>query len=327
MAPRFAAIDALKALGILAILLVHATRPPWHPLAEPLDHWLGHVTRFGVPAFLFASGFLYASRAPVAAHTTRRRLRRILVPYAVASLLVQLARAAAGDSRPSGSLLLEMLLGSTLGPYYYVFVIAVLVACTPLFARLTPRAVGLATLGLVLAHLCVDAATLLPMPLFWHLRSPLTWWAFFALGWLVRLQRHPLARWLAPRRRLAGLALAALITGLAAFIALEPHAPRLWIRSAAWLLTYAVLAWVYIGASGWQRTPRGVLWLSEASYAIYLFHPFVGAALARHTLRLSPAARGLAVGMQWIGSLAGSALLVTAARRVLGARSRGAVGA
>ena len=65
-APRFVEIDALKVAGIVTVVLIHTIRAPWDPAVAPLELWIGHATRFGVPAFLFASGFLYATTSPVA---------------------------------------------------------------------------------------------------------------------------------------------------------------------------------------------------------------------------------------------------------------------
>ena len=60
---RSPTVDAIKVAGIVTIVLIHALRAPWDPGLSPLERWLGHVTRFGVPGFLLASGFLYA-KAP-----------------------------------------------------------------------------------------------------------------------------------------------------------------------------------------------------------------------------------------------------------------------
>ena len=48
---RFAEVDWLKAVGILVVILIHTVRSPWEIGAAPVELWLGHVTRFAVPAF------------------------------------------------------------------------------------------------------------------------------------------------------------------------------------------------------------------------------------------------------------------------------------
>ena len=181
-ARRYPEIDAIKAAGIVTIVLIHALRSPWDAGVSELERWLGHVTRFGVPGFLFASGFLYAG-APADSVTTGRRLRRLLAPYLVASAVAQLWRARAGLPHEGGSLLADLLLASSLGPYYYVLVIALLVLLCPLIARLPLPVLHAATGALVASQWFVDAASVGMLPLYWHLRSPLLWWGYFALGW------------------------------------------------------------------------------------------------------------------------------------------------
>lgn len=320
-------IDALKAAGIATIVLIHAIRSPWDPGVTAVEVWLGHVTRFGVPAFLFASGFLAARETPVPAAETVRRLRRILLPYLVASLGAQLWWALRGGSSETGSVALDLLLGASFGPFYYVFVYVVLVALTPLLARL-PRAAIAALCGLfVAAQWCVDAATLWLLPLFWHLRSPLLWWAFFLLGWWLRLNA---ARVDAFVRRHRGALLGALLPAVAALAALsglEGHAPRLAVRSAAWLGIYAILALLFAVACARPALPRPLRVLSEATYAIYLFHLFFVFGVQA---LWPPAAGALAIGplaLAWAAGLAGPLLLVAGARSLLGARSRDVVGA
>ena len=77
-AERLTEIDALKVAGIVTIVLIHVLRPPWDPALSSLEAWLGHVTRFGVPAFLFASGFLYATATPNPAAIVMKRLRKVV---------------------------------------------------------------------------------------------------------------------------------------------------------------------------------------------------------------------------------------------------------
>lgn len=324
-APRFPGIDGIKVAGIVTVVLIHALPPPWDTSATPLERWLHQVTRFGVPAFLFASGFLYAG-APADLATTRRRLRRILAPYAIASLFAQLWHLAHGEPSPGGSWWIDLLLGSSFGPYYYVFVIALLVALTPGIARL-PRALLYAiTAALLLGQWLVDAAGRGLLEFYWHLRNPLLWWAYFALGWLLRLQQAPLQAWLAPRRGRAVAALAAAVAFLALAGSLEDVLPRLLVRSASWLDVYAMLALLGASAGGLGASPRWLRALSDATYAIYLYHLFFVLAVQQ---LLPLAARGSleAILLPWAAGLAGSFALVAVGRRLLGARARDWLGA
>lgn len=328
MAQRFAEIDALKAIGIVTVVLIHSLRPPWDPAVSELEIWLGHVTRFGVPAFLFASGFLYATRSPIPWAVSARRLRHIAVPYLIASALAQTWRMLVGSATEAGagSLWLDLLLGSSLGPYYYVFVIAGLVLVAPGLARCSPAGVAALAGVLLFAQWCVDAALVWEIPLYWQLRNPLLWWAFFAAGWLARIHLAALSGWLRPRRRSTAVALAIGVSALSAMCTLEGLVPRLWIRSAAWLDVYAILALVYVLASGDARPPRTLRRLSDSAYAIYLFHlffVFAVQAVAPHPWR---GISLVSLAAPWIAGLAGPLLLVAISHRLLGPRARDWIG-
>jgi surface polysaccharide O-acyltransferase-like enzyme len=312
--------------GIVTIVLIHALRAPWDAGISELERWLGQVTRFGVPGFLFASGFLYA-KAPPDAATARRRLRRILVPYAIATVLAQLWRALDGLPFEGGSLLADVLLASSFGPYYYVLVIAVLVALTPAFARLPPPLFYAATGALVASQWFVDVGSFGLMHFYWHLRNPLLWWGYFFLGWVIRLHEDALARWLAPRRGTIAAALAAAVALLTFGGSLGESAPRLLVRSASWLDVYAIVALIGVAASGFSSLPRWMREVSDATYAIYLYHLFFVLAVQKWVPPPHGRAAWDAILLPWAAGLAGSLLVVAVGRRLLGPRARDWLGA
>jgi peptidoglycan/LPS O-acetylase OafA/YrhL len=324
---RYPTVDAIKVAGIVTIVLIHALRPPWDPGLSDVERWLGYVTRFGVPGFLLASGFLYA-KAPADAATTARRLRRILIPYLIASLLAQLWRWWDGTPPESATLLaVDLLLASSFGPYYYVLVIAVLVALTPLIARLPLPLLYAATGGFVASQWFVEAASPWVLDFFWHVRSPLLWWGYFLLGWSLRLNEEALRAFVAPRRR-ALLALAAIAAaGLTLTSSLGGAQPPVWVRTAIWLDVYAILALVALAASGLCATPGWMRTLSDATYTIYLYHLFFVLAVQKWVPAPAGEADLVAIGLPWLAGLAGGVALVAAGRALLGARSRDWLGA
>jgi surface polysaccharide O-acyltransferase-like enzyme len=321
---RFTGIDAIKVAGIVTIVLIHALPPPWDPSATPLERWLHQVTRFGVPGFLLASGFLYAS-GPADLAITRRRLRRILVPYLLASLLAQLWHAAHGVASPTGSLWKDLLFASSFGPYYYVFVIAGLVALTPAIARLPRPALLAATAALLAAQWCVEAAELWPQDFYWHLRNPLLWWAYFAVGWCLRGERARLHAWVAPRRAPLLATLTAAVATLTFLGGEGAGLLRVAWRSASWLAVYAILAWVAVAAGYLGRSPRWLRALSDATYAVYLYHLFFLYA-AQEAFGAHPRGPGSVV-LPFAAGLLGSFAFVALGRRILGARARDWLGA
>ncbi len=325
MTRRYAEIDALKAAGIVAVILIHSMRAELAPSISPLEVWLGHVTRFGVPAFLFASGVLYATRSRVRAGTTGRRLRRILVPYTMASLLAQGWHHGVGLPTTTGSPVTDLLLGASFAPYYYVLEITVLVLVTPLFGRLGGGA--LAGLAVLLPAQWFFAAAVAPDAVhpFWQIRNPLLWWGYFAAGWVVREHHAAIVAWIAPRSRAFVATSGAIVAALA--IASGADGPQIAVRSAAWLNVYAILATLFAATCNRSHSPAPVRYLSDATYAIYLLHLFFVYSVARH-LHMEPGRADLVV----MGTLSGAGLLgslavVAVTRRLLGPRSRDLIGA
>ena len=186
-------IDFMKALGVLAVILIHS-KIGFIQFAEQWEVWMLEVTRFAVPAFLFASGYLYAGR-PADGATTGRRLRRLLVPYLVLSLaVIGLRTALIGPPITPAELVVALLIGDATTFYYYVFVIVSLVVVTPLFQK-CPDWLLLGACALFAATRLFHELDIQPIHPLYGFRSPTTWWSFFLLGWLVYRFRERLEPW------------------------------------------------------------------------------------------------------------------------------------
>jgi surface polysaccharide O-acyltransferase-like enzyme len=324
-APRRLEPDLLKAIGIVAVVLIHSVRSPFTPGVSEVELWIGRVTRFAVPAFLLSSGFLYASRSPVPWPTTARRLRRILGPYLVASLAAQGFEWLRGTPRSVGQVLHDLLLASSFGPYYYVWIALVVVLLAPLLARAGPRALAAILLLTVASQWLLESALLGFAPFFWHLRNPLLWIGYFVCGWALRLHEAKLRGWLAAHRGAALASSAGAVVGLA--LAGAQALPLLQAQTLSWLGIYATLALLLAVSFGRRTESRILKELSEGSYAIYLFHLFFVLPARDATLPAAGAFEALAVLGPWAAGLAGPLLLIALARRTLGARSRALIGA
>jgi surface polysaccharide O-acyltransferase-like enzyme len=330
---RLAEVDLLKALGAVVIVLVHSIRPRWDPTISTAELWLGDLTRFAVPGFLAVSGYLAASREHIPLAITARRLRRVLVPYLVASVAAQIFWMIRGTGPQTWSLATDLLLGASFGIYYYVFVIAGLFLAAPLLPHLRRR-VLVALLAVLLAAQWVSETDVLgvvpllseePAALFWKARSPLMWWAYFLAGWLLGLERQRAESWLRSRRvPLVAVATAAALGCATGLALLAPGTPgRL---TVAWVGIWAILALVWVAACG-HPSPPEIRWLSDATYAVYLFHLFF--VLPAQALVPSPVGRldPFAVALSWGAGLAGALLLAAVARRLFPSRARVLVGA
>jgi len=326
---RFPEADALKAVGILAVVFIHCMRSPWSRDVHGVEIWLLHLTAFAVPGFVAVSGFLYAIPESLESATMWRRLQRILLPYLIASAGAQAYRAAFGMPSESGGIVSDVLLGASFGPYYYVFIIVTLVVVTPLIARV-PRALHPALLILLVSATFVSQGLIEAgqgngLNGLLYLRNPLLFWGYFFLGWMVRLHRSTVTAALADKWRPTVILLT--ITSLTCLAVAAADLPRAAVMRAAGVNVYVVLALVFVWAQARPSLPGWVRFLSDGTYAIYLFHLFFMYS-ANSWLQHSPGGFDpeVVVGRFAVGML-GSVALVLVSRRVLGRASRFVIGA
>ena len=257
--------------------------------------------------------------------TTRRRLQRIVLPYLVFTALAQGQRFAQGLGSSTGSYWGDWLLAGTFGPYYYVFVAAMLVLIAPVIARVPQRWIPLLFVAAAAAQL--GSELFVRIHLFWYLRNPLLWLAYFLLGWLVRDHYAALCAFTA-RRRVPLLAAAGAAYALTAGTTALVEDPLRGVL--AWLGIYAALAFLFLPACGRSIGPPYqtlLRRLSDASYPVYLIHLFI----------LYPARKAfagpphvfdwLAIALPWTLALGASLLLVAVLQKVLGKHSRSWIGA
>jgi fucose 4-O-acetylase-like acetyltransferase len=334
MAPRTArgrlpVLDHLKAAAIVAVVVTHAGRAPWHAARSDWDFLLTKSwTSFHIPTFLFVSGFLYARGARSGSREIGRRLARVLLPYLVASTVVQvlgLSRARCGRGHAPAVCLRDVLFdyvtASSLGVYYYVLLIAFCIGTTWFLARAPRWALWAAWCGCLSYTALVDfhPATRLAVAFtsdarFWSLRDPLSQFhlGFFLSGWLAALVLPRLAaardRW--PVTVLGACALLGAAGVLARGGRLFPVGsgiPRV-------LYSFGVIGLLAVGLRA--RAPgRLATFLSEASLGLYLFHGVVERLAEPVTYHWPAPLRILAQAGVGLGG-AGAALLL--GRRLLG---------
>ncbi|MDX1619618.1 MAG: acyltransferase, partial [Nitriliruptorales bacterium] len=185
---RLPEVDRLRAIAIVTVVFIHGL-PFKPPVTDAIDYWLSDITRFSVATLVFVSGWLLP-RGPVGSAWVWHRLRRLVPAYLLASaVMVALSRLTPViDERP---LLQTLLMGDAVGPYYYVFVLVVLIAVTPFLQRLSSR-MRWTLLGLSAAGaLVIEVADL---SLYAHNHLPLTWLPYYLAGYLLRPFRPVLGR-------------------------------------------------------------------------------------------------------------------------------------
>lgn len=270
---RSTAIDVLKASAIVTVIWIHAFLPWWRPHVG-VFRWLGSLSRFAVPTFFFAAGFLYLQSAPMDGKLVWRRLRRLLSPYVVASLIAVAAQAAYLRTVTWQEAIRELLLGDAVGVYYFVPPFAGAVLLAALVARWRSLERPLFALFWVTGLLCELGVISVGHSWFWDARDPLRWWGYFLAGWLMAGQVDTVRAWgVGVRRRLGG-ALFGIVLALcvvAAWVSPAGQGPT-WM-ALEYLRLYAFVFGVFLLAFD-ARECGAVRWLSTATYPIYLYHFF-----------------------------------------------------
>lgn len=344
---RWHAVDHVKAAAIVAVVFTHAGRVTLGGSGGNADFLLTSLwTRFHVPSFLFVSGFLYARSSGVAWRTIGLRLRRVLLPYGLASLVaVGVGLAVASQTPPwirwpvpvhdFADVGWQLATASALGVYYYVLLI---VCCIPLLwplsrsGRWGPWALCLALAALAVA---VDTGLVTRSSqfladwwghgvVFWVMRNPVEQFhaGYFVAGWLAALHLPQLARFAAERRSLAvAICTAGVGFGWLSFSGLLSSGSPAADRVVYSLTVVGLLAIVT------HRIAAGpvVRFLGDTSLGIYLFHRIFQLLAQPVTDPWPPLAR---IGAQVAVGLAGAGLVMAAGRQLLGeARARQWLGA
>jgi peptidoglycan/LPS O-acetylase OafA/YrhL len=321
-AGRVAAVDHIKAAAILAVIANHAL--PFAMVAHgvPWQEALRWLVAFHVPSFLIVSGFLYAPGGLRDGAVVRRRLGRVLVPYLVASAAMQLF--GFSRARSPSEVVFQLATGGSLPIYYYVYVLTLSIVATAVLARLGGerllRVVCACVWLYVVAEALFPEALLISKSVYWGMRNPPYYYAFFLLGWVAAGSWPAIQRCLtqAPRAVRAACIAAAALCATAPVVGLPGPVQGLFRG----LYTVAVVT--FIAATPGNTLPARLLaFLSRATYGLFLYHlPFMRV--------LAPAVAGWAplprTVVLFASGLAGGALVCFAGTRLLGAPAALVVG-
>jgi surface polysaccharide O-acyltransferase-like enzyme len=315
-ASREASIDVLKACAIVTVVFIHACGTSFGMAAVPVEAFL---TWWAVPAFFFASGFLHFRDTSISRALLRRWMRRLLVPYLVASVLALAVQVSWPGGLTLGQAPFALLTGSAWGIYYYVPVLAGALLAVPLLAR-APRlaapcfAVFWVT-GL-LTHMGLDPVTR-TVGIFWTLRSPLNWWGYLLAGWIAARHRAAIHRTSPRGARCVGIAALAACAGIV--VVHRSFAP--WdvrIGGVMPYLTNYCLIGAIVALARDVRPGRLAMFLSENTYPIYLYHFFFTLAVRQRAAAIGPAVGAVALAAGVVGPL----VILFIGRRLLGERAR-----
>jgi fucose 4-O-acetylase-like acetyltransferase len=315
---RFTGVDYIKAAAIVAVVITHAGVTVWdHARFTPLDRVLRMViVAFQVPSFLIVSGFLYAGPG-LDRRTVRRRLTRIVIPYLVASAIIQVLRQSGAES--IADVFFQLATGASSGIYYYVFTLVVCIVATWLAVNLHAAVPAVLLVGVSIYGV---ASTVWPAlgpkeSYEWAIRDPLHYYGYFAACWVARQQWPRIVSLCAGH---AAWIVSACVVGGVIFFAADARgvAPVFYGMLRA-MYTLSVVGIISVWANTGRAVPVVVRTLSEASYAIYLYHILVIRIFLQYTLSWPVLVRDVALT---VIATAGVLAARQAARALLGERSR-----
>lgn len=276
-------LDILRGVAILAVLYLHSYFRLWpevtegERLAMRISHLFAHSA---VPVFLFISGFLLArDRSPSFAAFVAGRLRRIALPGLV-WMTVALAYEAWRAGRLSGELLRHFVLLDIEGQFYFVVVLAMLLAAAYPLRHASARTVAVATGAAFVAGLGVIAwyeqqEISGDLALFAY-RNPVIWAYFFFFGLLAARLRGAVS-W---GRRVEAAAAAGMAATFAVYIwqgetrgyPVSYFGVTVYVFSSLGLVVYPVLARALVSVRVGRILTAPLAWLAPLSFGVFLVH-------------------------------------------------------
>lgn len=335
-AARDQTLDLMRGLALLGVLVIHTFYRFAAPGPERIAFALpALLARPCIALFLFCSGYL--TRPDGRTGPLLGRLKRLVLPYLFFSLAAYPFKLWVGIPFDPALIPLDLIMGNTMGIYYYILVLAY---CHLIGWWLSRRGVlpgRLMTVFLVCLGLNFVFTSLYdslwfkfigpsPYNFYFIWRSPLIWPAFYFLGMLART--IDLRGWAQRNRTL----LLGLWIPTAAAICLVFVSGIYNTRTPMPLGYNSPLGTIYSLVTillllGLRTCPGWLTRLSMLSYPVYLSHIFF-VYIWRYYVRLafeSPSAWLGPLGM--VPALAGALAVYWIFKRLLGERSKWVVGA
>ena len=280
---RLPEFDILRGVAILAVLYLHSYFRTWPEVTEGerLALLISHLFAHGaVPVFLFISGFLLArDRSPSFFAFVGGRLRRVALP-GVVWMVVALAYEAWRADGLSGALLRRFVLFDIEGQFYFLIVLAMLMAGAYPLRDASTKTVAIVTGAAFVAGLGAIA---------WYeqqviggdlavfaYRNPVIWAYFFAFGLLADRLRGDIS-W---GRGIEAAAVAGMGVSFVVYVwqgetggyPVSYFGVTVYVFSSLGLVVYPMLARALVRVSVGRVLARPFAWLAPLSFGVFLVH-------------------------------------------------------
>ena len=274
MEQRYKNFDYLRGLAIAAVVLIHVTAPT--AIAEETGGIIfNQITRFGVPVFVFLSGWgltIAESYEKSANYLSflKNRLVKLLPEYIVWNVIYYLyANLIEREAIPIGKFIQGLFWGMNYPHLYFVPLIVMFYIVYPLLTRLGDRLWGV---GLTFV---ITMTSLIANPNiaegFTQNQNPLNWLFYFVFGiWIA--QHYEMLK-----DKLNRFWVLILLTISTIFIVLEPMGladDAVLVQTRPSVVFFSVLIILLnVVYPNWLQPFKRVLYpLSDYSYTIYLSH-------------------------------------------------------
>lgn len=274
MEQRYKNFDYLRGLAIAAVVLIHVTAPT--AIAEETGGIIfNQITRFGVPVFVFLSGWgltIAESYEKSANYLSflKNRLVKLLPEYIVWNVIYYLyANLIEREAIPIGGFIRGLFFGTNYPHLYFVPLIVIFYIMYPLLTRLGDRLWGV---GLTFV---ITMTSLIANPNiaegFTQNQNPLNWLFYFVFGIWIAQHYETL------KNKLNKFWVLILLTISIIFIVLEPMRlvdDAVLVQTRPSVVFFSVLIILLnVVYTNWLQPFKKVLDpLSDYSYTIYLSH-------------------------------------------------------
>ena len=274
MEQRYKNFDYLRGLAIAAVVLIHVTAPT--AIAEETGGIIfNQITRFGVPVFIFLSGWgltIAESYEKSANYLSflKNRLVKLLPEYIIWNVIYYLyANLIEREAIPIGEFIQGLFLGTNYPHLYFVPLIVIFYIVYPLLTRLGDRLWGV---GLTFV---ITMTSLIANPNiaegFTQNQNPLNWLFYFVFGIWIAQHYETL------KNKLNRFWVLILLTISTIFIVLEPMGladDAVLVQTRPSVVFFSVLIILLnVVYPNWLQPFKKLLDpLSDYSYTIYLSH-------------------------------------------------------